>query len=75
VLGVEAALWTETIRTPDELFSMLLPRLAATAEVAWSRPEVRDWEAFAEDLAAHAPLWEAHGFAFERRQQVFGPPS
>lgn len=72
VLGVEAAIWTETIRTPDELFSMLLPRLAATAEVAWSQPDVRDWEAFVEDLAAHETLWRAHGFAFERREQVFG---
>lgn len=70
ILGVEAALWTETIRTEDDLFSMLLPRLAAVAEVAWSAPEVRDWEAFAEDLAAHVPLWESRGLAHTRRPQV-----
>ncbi len=67
ILGVEAALWTETIRTEDHLFSMLLPRLAAIAEVAWSAPEVRDWEAFAEDLPAHAALWESRGLAHTAR--------
>lgn len=67
ILGVEAALWTETIRTEDDLFSMLLPRLPAIAEVAWSAPEVRDWEAFAEDLPAHEALWESRGLAHTDR--------
>lgn len=67
IIGVEAALWTETIRTEDDMFSMLLPRLAAIAEVAWSAPEVRDWEAFAEDLPAHTALWESRGLAHTTR--------
>lgn len=67
ILGVEAALWTETIETEDDLFSMLLPRLVAVAEVAWSAPDVRDWEAFAEDLPAHVPLWESRGLAHTER--------
>ena len=36
IVGVEAALWTETVTTLEELETMLLPRLAAVAEVAWS---------------------------------------
>jgi len=67
ILGVEAALWTETIRTEDDLFSMLLPRLPAIAEVAWSVPEVRAWEVFAEDLPAHRALWDARGLAHADR--------
>lgn len=67
ILGVEAALWTETIETEDDLFAMLLPRLPAVAEVAWSAPEVRDWEAFAEDLEAHVALWQARGLAHTPR--------
>ena len=38
VLGVEAPLWTETITTLEQLETMLLPRLCAVAEVAWSPP-------------------------------------
>jgi len=70
ILGVEAPLWTETVVTEDDLFSMLLPRLAAVAEVAWSQPEVRDWEAFAEDVASHVPLWRARGLAHTQRPQI-----
>ncbi len=36
LLGVEACLWTETVRSRDDLAALLLPRLAAVAEVAWS---------------------------------------
>ena len=36
VLGVEAALWTETTETRDDVDSMVFPRLAAVAEVGWS---------------------------------------
>ena len=42
--GVSAAVWTETLLSRDDLFSMLLPRLAAVAETAWSRPGAKDWE-------------------------------
>lgn len=38
---MEVALWTELIRTPEQMFSMLLPRLVAAAERAWHRA---DWE-------------------------------
>ncbi|MCL2736174.1 MAG: family 20 glycosylhydrolase [Propionibacteriaceae bacterium] len=37
ILGVEAAIWTERIHTEEDLNRMLLPRLAAFAEVA-NRP-------------------------------------
>ncbi len=39
--GVEAAVWTERIPTLDALFTMLLPRLTAVAEVAWTAPTAR----------------------------------
>jgi hypothetical protein len=31
---------------------------------------VRDWEAFAEDVAAHVPLWRARGLAHTQRPQI-----
>ena len=46
ILGVQANLWTEYIATADHLHYMLLPRLAALAEVQWCQPEVKDWERF-----------------------------
>jgi len=68
--GVEAAVWTETIRSLDELTSMLLPRLAALAEVAWSSPEDRDWTDFRARVARHGSVWDRAGFAWYASPQV-----
>jgi len=38
IIGVEATVWTETITTPDELFFMLLPRLAPLPRWRGRRP-------------------------------------
>jgi len=68
VLGVEAALWTETTETRSDVDSMLFPRLPATAEVGWSQH--RDWEDFRTRLATHGPLLESLGVNFHRSKQI-----
>ena len=68
VVGVEAAVWTETLRTLDDVTSMLLPRLAAVAEVAWSSSG--DWEGFRERVASHAAAWDRAGLAWYASPQV-----
>ena len=64
LLGMAGALWSETVRTPSQLQSMIYPRLLALAERAWhkacfenevdkvKRERVRkmEWEAFANTL-------------------------
>ena len=70
VVGVEAVLWTETVRTREELFLMLLPRLPAVAEVAWSAEDRRTWEGFSERLPAHAADWDDAGLTWYRSPQV-----
>ena len=52
ILGLEAALWTEHIRSFDELQAMAFPRAAALAEVGWSAPGRRDWTSFLKRLPA-----------------------
>lgn len=70
VEGVSAAVWTETLTTRDELFSMLLPRLPAVAEVAWTAPAGKDWEAFRARVAGQASAWRAAGWEFHPTPQV-----
>ena len=70
IVGVEAAVWTETLRTADDLFSMLLPRLAAVAEVAWSAPERIDWDRFAARVPRLARRWSDAGLAWHRVGEV-----
>lgn len=70
LLGVEACLWSETVRSPEDLAALLLPRLAAVAEVAWAPASARDWDGFSARLAAFAPRWTAAGLAWTRTGDV-----
>ncbi|WP_029289958.1 beta-N-acetylhexosaminidase [Cellulomonas sp. HZM] len=70
VVGVEAAVFTETIRTLDDLTTMLLPRLAAVAEVAWTAPELRDWDDFRARVAHQGAFWDRLGLAWHPSTQV-----
>ena len=49
-------MWTETIRTLDDIDEMAFPRIAAEAEVAWSpatgESDLRTWESFRERVGA-----------------------
>lgn len=68
--GVSAAVWTETMLDRDDLFSMLLPRLAAVAEVAWSQPGAKDWESFRRRVAVEAGAWRRDGASYHPTPQV-----
>ncbi len=50
VLGVQAQLWTEYMKTWDKVEYLAFPRMAALAEVAWTLPEHKDFADFAERL-------------------------
>jgi hexosaminidase len=61
VAGIEAALWTEFVRSESYFEYMLYPRLAAVAEVAWRKQPNSTPAAFAERLAPHVERWRALG--------------
>ncbi|MEV0262046.1 beta-N-acetylhexosaminidase [Streptomyces sp. NPDC050617] len=73
VLGVEAALWTETLATTRELDFMAFPRLPGIAELGWSPASTHDWDAYRVRLAAQAERWDALGFDYYRTPQVDWP--
>ena len=64
VLGVQANLWTEYIPTADHLFYMLLPRLAALAEVQWCQPDVKNWNRFLESADDFCAIYEMMGYNY-----------
>lgn len=70
VVGVEAALWSETIRNITAAEFLAMPRLPALAEVAWTPQAVRSWESFRERLAPHAARWNFLGVNFYRSPQI-----
>jgi hexosaminidase len=46
IKGIQANVWTEYVATPEKAEYMLMPRLAAAAEVAWSPQEGKSWDDF-----------------------------
>lgn len=50
VLGAQGNVWTEFITTTEHLEYMVLPRMAALAEVLWSPKENKNWDNFSERL-------------------------
>ena len=64
ILGVQANLWTEYIATPDHLHYMLLPRLAALAEVQWCQPEVKSWERFLDSADEFCGIYDIMGYKY-----------
>jgi hexosaminidase len=81
ILGVEAALWTETVATIEQVEDMAFPRLAAVAEIGWSPAPadtepveaVRDLDDFAARVARLAEHWDAAGTSYRRVPEVPWP--
>ncbi len=68
ILGVEAPLWTETVRSLADIDALAFPRITAAAEAGWSpavgsHPE-RTWESYRQRVGAQAPLWQSLGIGF-----------
>ncbi|XP_031565065.1 uncharacterized protein LOC116300346 [Actinia tenebrosa] len=67
IIGMSAALWTEIVRTPDQMDFMIFPRLLSLAERAWHKAsweDIRDmkernekmeteWEKFSHFIVKH----------------------
>ncbi len=70
LLGVEAPLWSETLRSLTDVLTMTYPRLPAVAEIGWSPRSTHDWENFRGRLAAFGPRWRRQGIAFHSSPEI-----
>lgn len=66
ILGVQANLWTEYIKTPEHLEYMLLPRAAALSEVQWCAPENKSYERFQKSMKHYADIYDALGYNYAK---------
>lgn len=53
ILGVQANVWTEYMKTSDYVEHMVYPRACAMAEVGWSSKESRDYTDFLKRMSSH----------------------
>lgn len=66
VLGVQCNTWTEHLSAIERVYFMNLPRMAALAEVAWSKPEtLSGYQDFLQRMiAAYLPIYQAAGWNY-----------
>jgi hexosaminidase len=75
VIGVEGAMWAETVRNINEVDYMVFPRLPALAELGWSPKVERTatspaYQDFLTRLAAQGGRWQAAGQNFYPSTEV-----
>lgn len=70
ILGIEAALWGETIKNLDDAEYLTFPRLTCLAELAWNPAEGRSWNEFKVRLGNHAPRFKAMGINYYESKRV-----
>jgi hexosaminidase len=63
VLGAQANLWTEHLRTNERLQRAAFPRAAALAEVTWTPTDRLDWSGFLRRMGPELAREHATGFA------------
>ena len=70
ILGVEAPLWSETVTDRADINYLAFPRLAALAEVAWTKKEQRSWEGFSSRVPIQGDRWTIQGVDFYKSPKV-----
>jgi hexosaminidase len=66
ILGTQANLWSEYMVNEQMVEYQALPRMSALAEVQWTKPERKDYEAFKERLTRLTALFEHYGYTYAK---------
>jgi hexosaminidase len=69
ILGIEAPLWSETLKNIKDVEFLAFPRLAGLAELAWS-PKGQTWDEYKQRLAKHGKHMEALNINFFKSPDV-----
>lgn len=64
ILGVEAPLWTETIKNLKDIQYMVFPRLPGYAEIGWTATKARNWDEYKTRLAQYGKRFKDLGIDY-----------
>ncbi len=64
ILGAQGNVWTEYMLTPEKVEYMVLPRMAALAEVDWTYPDKKSWKIFQRRINNHFKRYKAFGWNY-----------
>ena len=66
ILGTQANLWAEYLLTEGLVEYQALPRMSALAEVQWTQPERKNYDAFKERLTRLSELFELYHYQYAK---------
>ena len=64
IIGVQAGLWTEQMRTFAHDQHAVFPRIAALSELGWSPASAHDWDNFLQRMPAELARYRALGIGY-----------
>jgi hexosaminidase len=70
IIGVEAPLWTETVKTMKDIEYLAFPRMLGYAEIGWSPTEGRNWNEYKLRLANQGKRMKALNINFYKSSKV-----
>ena len=73
-IGVEGALWAETIADPEHIDYMYYPRLPGIAEVGWTPKENRSWDEYKERIAQHKDRLDSLEIGYKEDTLIWEKP-
>ncbi|MDZ7542817.1 family 20 glycosylhydrolase, partial [Clostridium perfringens] len=76
IIGIEAPLWSETIRESktENLEFLAFPRLLGLAEIGWSQKEYTEWETYKPRLIAHGERMKNQGINYFKDPNIWEVP-
>ena len=69
IIGAQANVWTEYMKTGEHVEYMLLPRMLALAEVVWSPAEAKNFTSFLKRIEWHLDRFDALGVNYREPGQ------
>lgn len=66
ILGAQGNVWTEYIKTPEQVEYMMMPRMMALAEVVWTEKKQRNYPEFLQRLSQHIPYLTLKNINFSK---------
>lgn len=73
ILGAQANVWTEYMTSTQQVEYMILPRMAALAEVQWTEPSKKEYNNFLQRLNSLAKIYDRDGLNYAKH--VFTAPA
>lgn len=67
IMGAQANVWSEYMKTPAKVEYMVFPRMSALSEVLWSRKESRNWSDFEKRMEKQTKRYELWNTSYNKK--------